>query len=721
MRQTTIALAVLLPAATAAAEVPAPAASKAPPAVTARVVTPGRRPDGQTDGPDGQAASPDAVVVLENACLRVTVVPALGGCITQVHDKRAGRDLLAGGGTDGAGGGAAFRFPRPDAAPPPAGDGICWRLVRADDGSATVAVDRRFRHLAGPRAAHFSPLRMGVLVTLRPDSPVLEVTGRVDNPLPLRQGFRLWYAARLPVPPGAGVLLPAGSVADADLATVQPWPGTGPVPLEEARARGDDLWAAGAAGGWVGVYDPRSDANHLLVYPRYGAQGLAVHFPEGGLVRRREGARSAEGARRRLAPPPGTLEAAVGSNTSAGHPGHYLAPFGAYGMPVRLTMVRGIGPVVWADERMAVGLWRSETSTGFQVTGLGPAQRVRLVLRADGQRAEVEGRLAPERPMAIMLRGRHETVRLTVLDAEGDELADVRLPLRPEPVAGEDLVALRAPMDPWDWLAMELSGWQPPPGRVGLAAAAAEQADDAATASVDGLLTAARLLMLTGRPGNRSWQSVRSRLAFRADRGEREATAHAYVAMMLTLEAGGRPTDEAARHDAKGCPVLGALYVGALRALAGGDMMRGLRHLRQITEQAPPIAMGLGDRALPGGDRLHPSALPGGQWPVLLRALVRLEIKQPERAASILERLLRVDPSRPEAVALLADACERLSARTPSGGQRQTARAIENRERAVALRAEADRMLESSPAARGDLDTLREEGRLGRWPGIPRP
>ena len=383
-------------------------------------------------------------------------------------------------------------------------------------------------------------------------------------------------------------------------------------------------------------------------------------------------------------------------------------------MRLGLAMVRGIGPVVWADERMAVGLWRGGGATGLRVVGLGPPQAVRLVLRAGGRREEVAGRLTPDRPLAVSLRGRHARVRLTVLDAEDEALADVYLPLRAEPPGDESLAALRGQMDPWDGQAMEVAGWHPPPGRGGLPAAVDERTRSTAKVPVDRLLSAARVLMLAETPGAGPWQGGRSRLAFRADRGDHQSTAHAYVALMLTLEAAGRPTDEAARHAGPGCPVLGALYVRALRALASGDMATGLRHLRRISEQAPPIAMGLGDRALPGGDRLHPSAWPGGQGPMLLRALVRLRVKQPRRAASILERLLRVDPSRPEAVALLADACTRL-------GEEQTPRAAEDWKRAAALRAEADRLLEASPAARRDLEALREAAMRGRWRGIPQP
>ncbi len=703
--------ATLLTAAPANAAAPAPSTPPEPdePPVTARVIE-AAQPDAEAPPqPPGGAPGYDRII-LENAVLRATVVPALGGRVVQVHDKRAGRDLLAPGGA-----GAGFRFPHPSAAPPP-GEDVGWRLVRSGDGTVTVAVDRRFRRFTGPRAGCFSPMRMGVTVTLRPDAPVLEVSGRVDSPLPLRTGFRLWFAAWLPTGDDAGVLLPTGSVTDAALTSARPWPGAEPVPVPRAREAGPDLWAANAAGGWVGVYDPRSDANHLLIRPRSTAPGAAIRLPgtEGSPAGQAGRATQARRDSAEAPLPPETVEAAVGSNVSASHPGHYLPPFGAYTLPVRLAMVRGIGPVVWADERMAVGLWRSKTGTGIRALGLGRARPVRLVLRAEDARAEAAGRLNPDEPLAVMLRGRYERVRLMVLDADDDVELDVTLPLAPRALAETAPADRRTPMDPWDALAMELAGWHPPPGRAGLPGAVAARTGSDGDTSADGLLAAARVLMRSAEPGAGAWQSVRSRLAFRADRGDRRRTAHAYVAMMLMLEAGGRPIPESARHDDQGAPVLGALYARALRALARGDMMGGLRRLRTINEQAPPIAMGLGDRALPGGDRLHPSAGPGGQWPALLRAVVRLEIKQPERAAAVLERLLRVDPSRTEAVSLLADACARL-------GETRSRQALEHRVRAADLRSQAARMLESSPAAREDLDALLAEARLGRWRGIPRP
>jgi len=698
----------------------APTPEEDEPAVRARVIKQAFRSPGASAKTDDGLWTTD-VVVLENAHLSATVVPALGGRVTRLVHKPTGRDLLSGGGPDA---GFAFRFPDPGAQPWP--EGAAWRIVRDDAGAVTVAVDRRFRPFAGCGPAdlsgreaagtgqeHVLPLRLGVLVTLRPDSPVLEVTGRLDNRLPVRVGFRLWCGARFLMEADARVLLPAGAVADARLATLRPWPGADAVPLDRLAEAGDPVWAVDASGNWVGVYDPSADANHLLIRPRSTAPGTAVRLPDAGAAGR-ETRRSDADVARPACPAGDTLEVAVGSNATAAHPGHYLQPFGAYVLPVRLAVVRGIGPVVWADERIAVGLERTDAGTVLRVVGLGPAERVRLVVRAGQERSEAQVRLRPDRPLRVRLAGCYERVRLTVLDAEGDALADVTVPPSTRPAAESTLAGLRAEIEPWDWLAKELAGWHPPAGAGGLPAAVQELTQPTDTVTVERLLSAARVLMLAERPGSGRWQAVRGRLAFRADRGAHQATAHAYVALMLALEAGGRVTPAVSRHGVEAAPAPAGYYVSALGALARGDMMGGLRHLRRCTEQAPPIAMGLGDRALPGGDRLHPAALLGGQWPRLLRAVVRLEINQPSRAMAVLERLLREDPSRPEAVALLADAYDRLA-------EGHTAEAAAHRERALALRAEADRMLSSSPVAARALDALLAEARLGRWTGIPRP
>jgi len=649
------------------------------------------------DGAEKAAAGPVTVdaVVLENAVYRVTVVPALGGRIEQIVHKPSGLDLLAGDAAgDAAGGGWQVRFPCPEAGPPVRG-GVAWRLVEEPDRAVTVAMDRRFRQFTGRGRRNFSPMRVGILVTLRPGAAAVEVATRVDNPLPLRQGFRLWQAVRFPETAAWTALVPVAATADAALATVRPFRGAGAAPGDKAAGRPALPWGVGPAGDWTGVYDPARDANYLLIRSRHTAPGIEVPAPAG----RGDGA---------------GIETAVGSNVTPAHPGHYLQAFGAYVLRGRLALVTGIGPVAWANRRVAVGFERSGRLTTVRVAGFGPTQEVRLILRSGDERREIRERLGPTEPAVFRAMDWTGPVHLTVQGANGDDLAQVTLPLSVPAADASAVDALRREIGGRDWSTMDLAGWHPPAGRPGPPEAVAALAQRAATEREDRLLAAARGLMQADTPGSVRWQAVRNRLDFLSRDAKHPAYLHAYLGLMMTLEAGGRATAETARHPPAALPLPAGHYLTALNALAGGAMLPALRHLKECAAQTPAIAMGLGSLGIAGNERRHPASLAGGQWTDLAQAAVLLEIKQPERAVGVLDRMLRVDPSRVEAVALMAEAHARLA-------EAHTREAAAHRRQAVALQADAERMLKANPQAARDLEALWEEVRLGRWSGIPRP
>ena len=74
-----------------------------------------------------------------------------------------------------------------------------YRVVHHDDGSVTVAMDMRFTQHQFPRDARrygrFSEESLNVMVTVQPDSAVVEYRMRRENPTPLPRAGRLWNNA----------------------------------------------------------------------------------------------------------------------------------------------------------------------------------------------------------------------------------------------------------------------------------------------------------------------------------------------------------------------------------------------------------------------------------------------------------------------------------------------------------------------------------------------
>ena len=647
----------------------------------------------------GQETYTTDAIVLENEFVRAVVLPEFGARLPRVFFKPAGRDLfwvhdVLEDNLPWSMGGIRFSFPFCEHGRH-MDESAGWRIVKAADGSVTVAMDMRFCQYAGEveRYGRFSALRQATFVTLRPQSSAVEYAARIDNRLPLPHGFRLWSVAHFLRRAGAEVLLPAGAVTDQGASAMHPWPVWDDTDHSRLGSWGTSCFGIDMQGDWAGVYYPDADANHLVLKPRFTAPGTrfcAAALPSGP-----------DAAAGRGDP---MIEIGSGSNPIFEHPGDYLPPFGAYVLPLRLAMAAGIGRVDWANEAVAVSYERLDRGGRIRAVGFQVRPACTLMARTNQETVRVTGALRPDRPLVLDLTKRADTVLLTVVEGEDTELAEVRLPWKPDPTPEERFTALRKSLAPWNALAMELSDW--PRGHApNIAEAARTLATSLAPGKAGPILQAARLVLRTETPGSDRWKVVRSHLGALLAREPKLRNGHAYMAMMMILETGGKVMPEASKHLAQAGKLPAVQYLLGLDALGTGNLTGSLARLASAASQAPPVTMGVGEDALEGSDRLHPAALPGGEWPTLVRAAVLVALERPEPAIAGLDQMLTVDPARPEALALLAEAYTKA---------KQSGKADQ-------ARADAERLFQGNDPARRDYEALLREARMGLWSGIPRP
>jgi len=698
LRLSTISLAVLFAAVASAAD---PAEPSGPP-VQVRIEkvnysvrqTPGES-SGQKTNPNlaGKTSYTTDAIILENEYVRAVVLPEFGARLPRVFFKGPGRDLfqvndVLQDGPPWSMGGMQCSFPFYEGGRH-MDEGAGWRIVTGGDGSATVAMDMRFSQYAGEvhRYGRFSCLRQAISVTLRPGTSLLEYTSRIDNPLPVRHGFRLWNIARLPREAGARVLLPVGAVTDDGAAAMRPWPTWDDTDHSVLDSWTTSSFAIDMQGEWTGVYYPGADANHLILAPRYTALGARLYVSGNGAGRSGN-----------------AVEIWTGSNQLAEHPGHFLQPFGTYVMPLRLAMVTGIGRLDWANGSVAVSYEHEDAGASIRIASFQTLPNCTVMARTKADTVRVMGTIRPGRPLTVELKKRSEPVLLTVVQGEDAEVAEVSLPWRPQPAAPDTLPTIQREMRPWGPLAMEISDW-PHDRAANLADAAKALTEGLAPAKTDAIFQAAGVVLRAEPPGSPRWQTVRGLLEGLSSRGAKNPHAEALLGMMLLAETGGRPSTESARRLAKAEKLPGAAYLLALDAIAANNPGRANALLMKAAEAAPPIAMGDGDSSLPGGERLHPAALAGGEWPAMVRAAIALGQNKPDTARIILEQLLAYDPARPEAMALLADVY----------------RKTQQTDKAMTARTDAERLFQRNDRARRDYEALLREARDGTWAGIPRP
>jgi tetratricopeptide (TPR) repeat protein len=437
---------------------------------------------GETGGPADSGARPPRLptvphrmgeltftsVVLENAYLRVRVIPEVGGVIESAQFKPTGdeffmRERRYKQWWPWWESGVKLSFPFAEHGCVLLEQPASWRVQRYADGRVTVAMWMEFsrwnagsypawpRRSAGgyaridkktgahvvPWFGHSSQL-VTQMVTLSPNSAVLSVTYRLVNPAPYRQGRRLWNTAFLsryhtqagavldggPVPQqpcDAELIFPChyksthngagfGRVADFDLAG---W----------ARGKAYSLFSWNLALGFCGLYYPQVDVNRLRLHDANGPgtkfwyDGYEPYDPSPANFR----ANVANG-----------VELWGGFDNLFEGVERWNRPGEADTFTNRWAIVRGIGKAQFANSQVAFAASRHDGALRLGVVPLSPAC---VEVRWDGAPVgEAQGG-APDKPAFFDLPA--DQGRLSVL-CDGREAYAGPYPVAPPDNAGEN-------------------------------------------------------------------------------------------------------------------------------------------------------------------------------------------------------------------------------------------------------------------------------------------
>jgi galactose mutarotase-like enzyme len=239
-------------------------------------------------------------LTLENDALRITVLPALGGHVSELVDRAAGRDLLwhnprttprpaphGGHFDDWWSGGWDEIFPSGDRGMlhdellPYMGELWCvpWTadIIERADGASIQATGY----------GTIAPARFERTVTLRADEPVVRMHYRIENldvrPLPFTWGIHPAFAVtsdhRIDLPAGAMLVGVSSDPSMGEVGQVYPWPElpdpTAPGGFRDMRQVRDreagvfaGHWATDLEDGWVALTDTSTRRGVALAFDR---------------------------------------------------------------------------------------------------------------------------------------------------------------------------------------------------------------------------------------------------------------------------------------------------------------------------------------------------------------------------------------------------------------------------------------------------------------------
>ena len=378
-------------------------------------------------------------VVLENAYVRVEVVPEVGGAIRAATFKATGDDFFfredkAKSWVPYWESGVKASFPFREHGIDMENQPASWRVVRRDDGSVALATWMEFsrfgRHHERWIYGRHSNLLLSQRVTLRPGEASVAVTCRIVNPAPYKQGRRLWCDILWPREHLAEGAVqgdaPAPQKSEAEwvfpVAWVSSHSGQDLRAYDETETRLGrwdrtmSVFAWGLAHGFAGMWYPTPRVNRLVVFDPAVSPGAKQWF---------EGtdhydATSFWPFKYNL------VELWVGSDTVFEGVEHWLGPGEAYEFTHRHVFVRGMGKADFANGDVAVNVEFAGAEPAVEAVTTRAVER--LEAEMDGRSLGEALRCGPARPARFAVPGGRKSGRL-VLRAGGRTVLDEEFPL----------------------------------------------------------------------------------------------------------------------------------------------------------------------------------------------------------------------------------------------------------------------------------------------------
>ena len=408
-------------------------------------------------------------VVLENAFIRIVIIPELGGVVARAIDKTTGYDhfFWEGRARDWLPwweSGVKVSFPFYEH-----GLGMnqpaSWHVLEHEDGSVTLAMWMEFsRHNQAFhrwRYGRYSAMPLTQRVTLRPGDATFQVTYGIFNPLPWRKGKRLWNDVYYPRSHTAEGQVHGTDTPPMPTSTEWVYPtlywsdhnGHGFGRYSEAMNRIGQRSGAGSFSvfswdipyGFSGLYYPEVKVNRLRLFDSDVAPGNKQWYIADGRF-------NPEGDARHMY---NYVELWGGTDNVFEGVERWLMPGQRYEMTHHFALIHGMGRVDYANEHVGLRLVNAENGegdggggqqgAGQQGTGprleLAALQQVaNLAVELDGRPLDAPPEAAAGVAMSIDLPEGTRRGRFTIR-FDDRMVADITLPLElPDDTSAHDRI-----------------------------------------------------------------------------------------------------------------------------------------------------------------------------------------------------------------------------------------------------------------------------------------